>query len=160
MAINTDAPHATDAALQSTDFGDTQKLLDISDKQLKRELNHTDSDTHLAGSLEEEPTEHSVVISASVPRSLSRASFRCASPPTPEQREPCSFMWVAVMSCFCPAVPINLFALYFAHMSRSMIQAKDYDGARRLGRLALLLSVIAIVVGLAIIIYLLMTELK
>lgn len=38
-----------------------------------------------------------------------------------------------------------------------MTQAKDYDGARRLGRLALLLSVVSIVVGLAIVLYLVMT---
>ncbi|XP_058614720.1 trafficking regulator of GLUT4 (SLC2A4) 1b isoform X1 [Onychostoma macrolepis] len=160
MAINTDAPHATDAlgeraALQSTDFGDTQKLLDISDKELKRELNHSNSDTHLAKSLEAEQNEQTVVNVATEPGSPSRVSP--ASSPTPADREPCSFMWVAVISCFCPAVPINLFALYFAHMARSMIQAKDYDGARRLGRLALLLSIVSIVVGLAIILYLLMT---
>lgn len=41
--------------------------------------------------------------------------------------------------------------------SRSMIQAKDYDGARRLGRLALLLSVVSIVVGTAIVLYLVIT---
>jgi len=38
-----------------------------------------------------------------------------------------------------------------------MIQAKDYDGGRRLGRLALLLSVVSIVVGLAIVLYLVIT---
>ncbi|XP_051733992.1 trafficking regulator of GLUT4 (SLC2A4) 1b isoform X1 [Ctenopharyngodon idella] len=161
MAINTDASHATDvlgesAALQS-DFGDTQKLLDISDKELKRELNHTPSDTHLVTSLEAERNEQTVVDIASLPRSPSRVGFSRAPSPTPGEREPCSFMWLAVISCFCLAVPINLFALYFAHMSRSMIQAKDYDGARRLGRLALLLSVVSIVVGTAIVLYLMIT---
>ncbi|KAK2873019.1 hypothetical protein QQF64_017246 [Cirrhinus molitorella] len=160
MAINTDAPHTTDAlgeraALQSTDFGDTQKLLDISDKELKRELNHSPSDTHL---VKDEQTEQTVVNVTSEPRSPSRVSFSRASSPTPEEREPCSFMWLAVISCFCLAVPINMFALYFAHMARSMIQANDYDGARRLGRLALLLSIVSIVVGLAIVLYLVMTE--
>jgi len=62
MAINTDARHATQvlresAALQSTDFGDTQKLLDISDKGLKRELNHNASDTHLVASLASDKNE-------------------------------------------------------------------------------------------------------
>lgn len=119
MAINTDAPHATDAlgqraALQSTDFGDTQKLLDISDKELKREFNHSPSDTHLAKCLEAEQNEQTVVNVASEPCSPSRVSR--ASSPTPAEREPCSFMWVAVIACFCPAVPINLFALYFANM--------------------------------------------
>lgn len=119
MAINTDAPHATDAlgeraALQSTDFGDTRKLLDISDKELKREFNHSPSETHLAKCLEAEQNEQTVVNVASDPCSPSRDSR--ASSPTPPEREPCSFMWVAVISCFCPAVPINLFAIYFAHM--------------------------------------------
>uniref|UniRef100_A0A8C2ENY9 Trafficking regulator of GLUT4 (SLC2A4) 1b n=1 Tax=Cyprinus carpio TaxID=7962 RepID=A0A8C2ENY9_CYPCA len=146
------------AALQSTDFGDTQKLLDISDKELKRELNHSPSDSRLVKCLEAEQNDEQTVVNvAAEPCSLSRVSFSRASSPTPAEREPCSFMWVAVVSCFCPAVPINLFALYFAHMSRSMIQAKDYDGARRLGRLSLLLSIVSIVVGLAIVLYLLLT---
>ncbi|XP_016353568.1 tumor suppressor candidate 5 homolog isoform X1 [Sinocyclocheilus anshuiensis] len=164
MAINTDAPHATDAlgeraALQSTDFGDrvTQKLLNISDRELKRELHHSPSDTHLVKCLEAEQNEQTMDNVASEPHSPSRVSFSRSSSPTPGEREPCSFMWVAVISCFCPAVPINLFAFYFANMSRSMIQAKDYDGGRRLGRLALLLSIVSIVVGLAIVLYLLMT---
>ncbi|CAM4670741.1 unnamed protein product [Leuciscus chuanchicus] len=161
MAINTDARHAADvvresAALQSTDFGDTQKLLDISDKGQKRELNHTPSDTHLDTYLDSDKNEQTDVNIDSMPCSPSRVSFSRAPSPTPGEREPCSFMWVAVISCFCPAVPINLFALYFAHMSRTMTQVKDYDGARRLGRLALLLSVVAIVVGLAIVLYLVM----
>ncbi|XP_026051164.1 trafficking regulator of GLUT4 (SLC2A4) 1b [Carassius auratus] len=160
MAVNTDAPHATGAlgeraALHSTDFGDTQKLLDTSDKELKKELNHSPSDTHLVKCFEAEQT---VVNVAPEPSSPSRVIFSRASSPTLAEREPCSFMWVAVISCFCPAVPINLFAIYFAHMSRSMIEAKDYDGARRLGRLSLLLSIVSIVVGLAIVLYLLLTE--
>ncbi|XP_056118192.1 trafficking regulator of GLUT4 (SLC2A4) 1b [Rhinichthys klamathensis goyatoka] len=165
MAINTDARHAThvlreSAALQSTDFGDTQKLLDISDKGLKGDLNHTPSDTHIVTSLDSDKNEQTDDNIDSVPCSPSRVSFSRAPSPTPGEREPSSFMWVAVISCFCLAVPINLFALYFAHMSRSMIQAKDYDGGRRLGRLALLLSVVSIVVGLAIVLYLVMAEIK
>lgn len=132
MAINTDAPHATDvlsesAALQSTDFGDTQKLLDISDKELKRELNNTASDTHLVTSLEAEQNEQTVVNIASVPSSPSRVGFSRAPSPTPGEREPCSFMWLAVISCFCLAVPINLFALYFAHMVSSTTGVKHFN---------------------------------
>lgn len=124
MAINTDARHAADVlresvALQSTDFGDTQKLLDISDKVQKRELNHTPSDTHLDTYLDSDKNEQTDVNIASVPSSPSRVSFSRAPSPTPGEREPSSFMWVAVISCFCPAVPINLFALYFAHMVSS-----------------------------------------
>lgn len=47
--------------------------------------------------------------------------------------------------------------LSVSFQSRSMIQAKDYDGGRRLGRLALLLSVVSIVVGTAIVLYLVIT---
>ncbi|XP_067280154.1 trafficking regulator of GLUT4 (SLC2A4) 1b [Pseudorasbora parva] len=160
MAINTDATHATDVlrkshALQSTDFGETQKLLDMSDKELKRALNHTPSDTLLAEAEQNEET-----VASEEPCSPSRISFGRASSPTPGEREPCSYMWLAVISCFCPAVPINLFALYFAHMARSMIQSKDYDGGKRLGRLAFLLSSVSIVVGLAIFLYLMITEIR
>ncbi|XP_059382716.1 transmembrane protein 233-like [Carassius carassius] len=163
MAVNTDAPHATGAlgeraALHSTDFGETQKLLDNSDKELKKELNHSPSDTHLVKCFEAEQTVVNVAPEPSSPSRVSFSRFSRASSPTPAEREPCSFMWVAVISCFCPAVPINLFAIYFAHMSRTMIEAEDYDGARRLGRLSLLLSIVSIVVGLAIVLYLLLTE--
>lgn len=45
----------------------------------------------------------------------------------------------------------------FVGQSRSMIQANDFDGARRLGRRSLLLSIVAIAVGLTIILYLAIT---
>lgn len=123
MAINTDAPHATgvlgeSAALQS-DFGDTEKLLDIS-KELKGELNHK-SDTYSIKS-QNEKTEND----GSVPPSPSRVDFSRASSPTPGEREPCSFIWVAVISCFCPAVPINVFALYFAHLVSTVVQVQPF----------------------------------
>lgn len=41
--------------------------------------------------------------------------------------------------------------------SRSMTQANDFDGARRLGRRSLLCSIMAIAVGLSIILYLAIT---
>ncbi|XP_065143503.1 trafficking regulator of GLUT4 (SLC2A4) 1b [Paramisgurnus dabryanus] len=160
MAINTDAPHATgalgeSAALQSSDFGDTQKLLDISTQELKGELNHK-PDNDSVKSLQTDQNEHEEKVGTE-PLSESRGSFSRASSPTPDEPEPCSFIWLAVISCFCPAVPINVFALYFAHMARSMIQAKDYEGGKRLGRLSLLLSVVSIFVGLAIVLYLTIT---
>ncbi|XP_017348553.1 trafficking regulator of GLUT4 (SLC2A4) 1b [Ictalurus punctatus] len=80
--------------------------------------------------------------------------------PAPERTEPepRSYMWLALFSCFCPALPLNAIALYFSHASRSMTQANDYDGARRLGQRSLLFSVLAIAVGLSIILYLAITE--
>lgn len=45
----------------------------------------------------------------------------------------------------------------FVGQSRSMSQANDFDGARRLGRRSLLFSIMAIAVGLTIILYLAIT---
>ncbi|KAF5894457.1 tumor suppressor candidate 5, partial [Clarias magur] len=79
--------------------------------------------------------------------------------PAPERTEPepRSYMWLALLSCFCPAVPFNVIALYFSHASRSLTQAHDFDGAQRLGRRSLLCSITAIAVGLSIILYLVIT---
>ncbi|XP_051959622.1 trafficking regulator of GLUT4 (SLC2A4) 1b [Xyrauchen texanus] len=160
MAINTDAPHSTGSlgvAVQSTDFGDTDKLLDISTKELERELNKQASDTSVStvGTEQNEPNSDSTI---PVHRSPSRISFSRSSSPTTEERKARSFMWLAVFSCFFPAIPINLFAIYFAHLSLSLKQERNYVGARKLGHLALLLAVVSIVVGLAIILYVVMTE--
>lgn len=37
--------------------------------------------------------------------------------PAPERNEPepPSYMWLALFSCFCPALPLNVIALYFSH---------------------------------------------
>ncbi|KAI7796064.1 trafficking regulator of GLUT4 (SLC2A4) 1b [Triplophysa rosa] len=157
MAINTDAPRATgvlgESAALGSDFGDTEKLLDLSTKELKGELNHK-SDTYSVKSQNEKTAENV----DPVPLSPTRVDFSRTSSPTPGEREPWSFIWVAVISCFCPAVPINVFALYFAHMARAMIQSKDYEGGRKIGRLSLLLSIVSIIVGSAILLYVAMTE--
>lgn len=45
----------------------------------------------------------------------------------------------------------------FVGQSRSMTQANDFDGARRLGRRSLLFSIMAIAVGLSVVLYLAIT---
>ncbi|XP_072518489.1 trafficking regulator of GLUT4 (SLC2A4) 1b [Salminus brasiliensis] len=170
MAINTDATLETGAlgessAPQPGDFGDTQKLLGVSSAGSKEGLGAPDSRRGSVKSLNAEQNGQrspfksgstgNITILVPSPLSLSRAS----SPGlTARSSEPQSFMWMAVLSCFCPAIPFNIFALYFAHASRSMIQTDDFEGAKRLGRRSLLFSIIAIVLGLGVIIYLVITE--
>uniref|UniRef100_A0A3B3ZUN3 Uncharacterized protein n=1 Tax=Periophthalmus magnuspinnatus TaxID=409849 RepID=A0A3B3ZUN3_9GOBI len=47
--------------------------------------------------------------------------------------------------------PINIVALTFSVMSRNSLQQGNVDGARRLGRNAMILSVVSILGGIAII---------
>ncbi|XP_056330294.1 trafficking regulator of GLUT4 1 [Danio aesculapii] len=71
-----------------------------------------------------------------------------------EQQKPKDYLILVIFSCFCPVWPISIVALVYSIMSRNSLQQGDMDGARRLGRLARLLSCVAIIVGLlSIIIY-------
>ncbi|XP_017297673.1 trafficking regulator of GLUT4 1 [Kryptolebias marmoratus] len=65
--------------------------------------------------------------------------------------KPRDYLILAILSCFCPLVPINIVALTFSVMSRNSLQQGNVDGARRLGRNAMVLSVISILGGIAII---------
>ncbi|XP_054989763.1 trafficking regulator of GLUT4 1 [Sorex araneus] len=96
-------------------------------------------------------------LSRSLSRSLSRVSSRrassLASASDAQDREvPKDYLILAIASCFCPVWPLNLIPLIFSIMSRSSVQQGDLDGARRLGRLARLLSITFIVMGIVIII--------
>ncbi|XP_008269165.1 trafficking regulator of GLUT4 1 [Oryctolagus cuniculus] len=94
---------------------------------------------------------------ASLPRSPSRASSRRASSIATtsyaqDQEVPKDYLILAIASCFCPVWPLNLIPLIFSIMSRSSVQQGDLDGARRLGRMARLLSITFIIMGIVIII--------
>uniref|UniRef100_A0A4X1U1L5 Trafficking regulator of GLUT4 1 n=1 Tax=Sus scrofa TaxID=9823 RepID=A0A4X1U1L5_PIG len=93
---------------------------------------------------------------ASLPRSSSRASSRRASSIATtsyaqDRDVPKDYLVLAIASCFCPVWPLNLIPLIFSIMSRSSVQQGDLDGARRLGRLARMLSITFIVMGIVII---------
>ncbi|XP_060747607.1 trafficking regulator of GLUT4 (SLC2A4) 1b [Tachysurus vachellii] len=173
MAINTDAEFERGEISESsgggvggaggggsaTEFRDTQKLLGV--------VVGDGKDGHDSRSDSRRPSVRSLKSLKSL--SVEQNSYKSTgtgglqSPPrspAPERNEPepRSYMWLALFSCFCPALPLNVIALYFSHASRSMTQAKDYDGARRLGRRSMLFSIMAIAVGLSIIIYLVITE--
>uniref|UniRef100_A0A8C8S8J1 Proline-rich transmembrane protein 2 n=1 Tax=Pelusios castaneus TaxID=367368 RepID=A0A8C8S8J1_9SAUR len=69
-----------------------------------------------------------------------------------EAEKPRDFILLAALSCFCPIWPINIVAFVYSVMSRNSLQQGDVDGARRLGRVAKLLSIVALLGGVVIII--------
>ncbi|XP_051718405.1 trafficking regulator of GLUT4 1 [Ctenopharyngodon idella] len=86
------------------------------------------------------------------PSRASRSSF--AGNAAQEQQKPKDYLILVIFSCFCPVWPLSIVALVYSIMSRNSLQQGDMDGARRLGRLARLISCVAIIVGLlSIIIY-------
>uniref|UniRef100_U6CWS2 Tumor suppressor candidate 5 n=1 Tax=Neovison vison TaxID=452646 RepID=U6CWS2_NEOVI len=121
--------------------------------------------TSLSGTLDLEQNGHGLpfkVVSegcpeATLPWSASRASSRRASSiatasSAQDQEVPKDYLILAIASCFCPVWPLNLIPLIFSIMSRSSVQQGDLDGARRLGRLARLLRITFIIMGIIIII--------
>uniref|UniRef100_A0A3Q2Q235 Trafficking regulator of GLUT4 (SLC2A4) 1b n=1 Tax=Fundulus heteroclitus TaxID=8078 RepID=A0A3Q2Q235_FUNHE len=91
------------------------------------------------------------------PRSASRLSLGQLSSPVPRGSEPPSYLWLAVLACFCPAVPFNICALWYANVSRSVLHTGDIEGARKYGRLSMLFSALALVLGVAVIIFIVLT---
>ncbi|XP_056319279.1 transmembrane protein 233 [Danio aesculapii] len=72
-----------------------------------------------------------------------------------DQREPPlkNYIFLTIFTCFCPAWPINIVALVFSLMSQSSYDAKDYEGARRLGRKAFHMGITSLVIGLIIMVF-------
>ncbi|XP_042327662.1 proline-rich transmembrane protein 2 [Sceloporus undulatus] len=98
------------------------------------------SQVHLAGA-------------AGSPRaSLSRQASASGSAAGEAGEKPRDYIFIAALSCFCPIWPINIVAFVYSVMSRNSFQQGDIDGARRLGRVAKLLSVVALVGGVLIIV--------
>nr|XP_012806441.1 trafficking regulator of GLUT4 1 [Jaculus jaculus] len=139
-----------------------EKLLTKVESKDDKALNLSKS---LSGALDLEQNGHSLpfkVISeghleTSLPGSPSRVSSRRASSIittsyAQDQEVPKDYLVLAIASCFCPVWPLNLIPLIFSIMSRSSVQQGDLDGARRLGRLARLLSISFIILGIIIII--------
>ncbi|XP_073504885.1 proline-rich transmembrane protein 2 [Phyllobates terribilis] len=68
-----------------------------------------------------------------------------------EPEKPKDYLLIAILSCFCPMWPVNIVGFVYSIMSRNSLQQGDVDGALRLGRVAKLLSIVALVGGLLII---------
>ncbi|XP_024122394.1 trafficking regulator of GLUT4 1 [Oryzias melastigma] len=170
MAINTDAVFEKSAlgdreVSNPTNFQDTEKLLGTGTTEPSGQSNLKPSDSfslNIRGSvrsLDPDQTEPSSPLRsgsighlATPPKSSSRISLGqlSAVPPGPQ---PSSYLWLAVLSCFCPAVPLNACALWYSNVSKSVLQTGDVEGARKYGRLSMLLSILAIVLGVAVIIF-------
>ncbi|XP_038829570.1 trafficking regulator of GLUT4 1 [Salvelinus namaycush] len=69
-----------------------------------------------------------------------------------EAQKPKDYLILVILSCFCPVWPVSIVALLFSIMSRNSLQSGDLDGAKRLGKLARLLSVVSIFLGVLIIV--------
>lgn len=175
MAINTDSAFGKGAlgereASNPVGFQDTEKLLSAASTEPSGQSNIKPSDSfslNIRGSvrsLDAEQNGHrSPLKSGSVgqlptpPRSTSRLSLGPLPSPVPPGSAPRTYLWLAVLSCFCPAVPLNICALWFANVSRSVLHTGDIEGARKYGRLSMVLSILAMLLGVAIIIFIVLT---
>uniref|UniRef100_A0AAV2JBJ5 Trafficking regulator of GLUT4 (SLC2A4) 1b n=1 Tax=Knipowitschia caucasica TaxID=637954 RepID=A0AAV2JBJ5_KNICA len=170
MAINTDATFEKSAlgerdASNPSDFQDTEKLLSAQTTEPTGESNLKESDSfslNIRGSVRSLDADQngyrSPLKSGSVgqlappPKSTSRLSLGPQLSPVPGTQPP-SYLWLAVLSCFCPGLPFNICALWYANVSKSVLHTGDVTGARKYGRLSRLMSCLAIVMGVAVIIF-------
>lgn len=175
MAINTDTAFGKSAlgereVSNPTDFQDTEKLLSTATTEPTGQSNIKPSDSfslNIRGSvrsLDADQNGHRLPLKsgsigqlATPPKSLSRLSLGPLPSPVPPGSVPPSYLWLAVMSCFCPAVPLNICALWYAHVSRSVLHTGDIEGARKYGRLSMVLSCLAMLLGVAVIIFIVLT---
>ncbi|XP_068572209.1 trafficking regulator of GLUT4 1-like [Cebidichthys violaceus] len=175
MAINTDAAFGKSAlgereVSNPSDFQDTEKLLSAATTEPTGQSNLKPSDSfslNIRGSvrsLDADQNGHrsplksgSIGQLATPPKSLSRLSLAPLPSTRPPGSVPPSYLWLAVLSCFCPAVPLNICALWYANVSRSVLHTGDIEGARKYGRLSMLLSCLAMLLGVAVIIFIVLT---
>lgn len=132
MAINTDAAFEKSGlgereVSNPTDFQDTEKLLSKAPTEPTGESNLKPSDSFSLNtrgsvrSLNAEQNGHRSPLKSgsfgqltAPPRSTSRLSLGQLSSPVPQGSTPPSYLWLAILSCFCPAVPLNICALWYA----------------------------------------------
>ncbi|XP_057677532.1 trafficking regulator of GLUT4 1-like [Corythoichthys intestinalis] len=172
MAVNTDSAVLVQRDPSSNgDFYDTEKLLSAGGAHppggpgavgpaVRRPSDSLDVRASVR-SLDAEQNGHrsplksgSVGQLAAAPRSSSRLSLASSVPPGPV---PPSYLWLAVLSCLCPGVPLNVCALWYASVSRSVLNNGDVEAARKYGRVSLLLSCLAMLLGVAVIVFIVFT---
>ncbi|XP_065548598.1 transmembrane protein 233 [Lathamus discolor] len=74
-------------------------------------------------------------------------------PDEPPQPRPKSYLVLSILSCFCPAYPINIVGFVFAVMALNSYNQGDIEGSKRLGRNALWVAVASIIIGIVIGVY-------
>ncbi|XP_054884383.1 trafficking regulator of GLUT4 1 [Poeciliopsis prolifica] len=173
MAINTDTDFLKSTlgsegggGAPPADLQETEKLLTVTTEPGAAGMKMSTSFTaNAAGAkaLEADQNGHGVAmrsgsigqLSAAAPLSPSRASLSRSSTgnaTVPETPKPKDYLILVILSCFCPVWPVSIVALVYSVMSRNSLQNGDVDGARRLGRLARLLSIVSIFLGVLIIV--------
>lgn len=129
MAINTDAAFGKSALGEREVSKDTEKLLSATTTEPSGQSNIKPSDSfslNIRGSvrsLDAEQNGHrSPLKSGSIgqlptpPKSASRLSLGPLPSPVPPGSAPPSYLWLAVLACFCPALPVNVCALWYANV--------------------------------------------
>ncbi|XP_077064452.1 trafficking regulator of GLUT4 1 [Siphateles boraxobius] len=166
MAINTDTEFAKSNLGESggTQPAETEKLLVTTEPTGVKTSSSFTVNVGVDKDLDGDLNGHSLPLRSgseghlgTAPLSPSRVSLSRTSSTGnagQEQQKPKDYLILVIFSCFCPVWPLSIVALVYSIMSRNSLQQGDMDGARRLGRLARLLSCVAIIVGLlSIIIY-------
>ncbi|XP_028680968.1 transmembrane protein 233-like [Erpetoichthys calabaricus] len=69
----------------------------------------------------------------------------------PDVPMPKNYLVLTILTCFCPAYPVNIVALVFSVMSIYSYNEGDIEGAQRLGRNAMLVAIASIIIGLLVI---------
>lgn len=134
MAINTDAAFGKSSlgereVSNPAGFRDTEKLLSTAATEPAGQSNIKPSDSFSLTtrgsvcSLDADQNGHRAPLKsgsigqlATPPQSSSRLSLGPVPSPVPPGTAPPTYLWLAVLSCFCPAVPLNACALWYAHV--------------------------------------------
>ncbi|KAL4617809.1 hypothetical protein GN956_G20429 [Arapaima gigas] len=87
---------------------------------------------------------------AASPRASLSRQPSIATNGTGDGGKPRDYLILAILACFCPVCPINIVGFVYSVMSRNSLQDGNVDGARRLGRVAKMLSVVSLVGGVLI----------
>ncbi|KAJ7309516.1 hypothetical protein JRQ81_007562 [Phrynocephalus forsythii] len=66
-------------------------------------------------------------------------------------RVPKNYLWLSIFACFCPAYPVNIVSFVFSVMALNSYTQGDIEGSKRLGHIALMVSIASILIGLVMI---------
>uniref|UniRef100_A0A4W3J9J2 Tumor suppressor candidate 5-like protein n=1 Tax=Callorhinchus milii TaxID=7868 RepID=A0A4W3J9J2_CALMI len=171
MAINTDAEfektlNGSGGTALPKDHQETEQLLTAAENKLENGIPSSKSFTVNMSSSKEVEMEHkdqvkkyrsseSVAKLSAPPGSPSRVSLGRVSTTTnsaQDQSRRRNMLLCLVCACVCAQWFMEISDLVYKFVSRNSLQQGDTDGARRLGRLARLLSIVAIILGALIII--------
>ncbi|XP_069792269.1 trafficking regulator of GLUT4 1-like [Narcine bancroftii] len=97
---------------------------------------------------------------ARLPALMSAAGAQSEPTPALEQlpesegqagKAPRGYLVLTLLSCFCPSYPVNIVAFVYAMMALRSYNEGDTDGGRKLGHIATLVAIAAIIAGLVVI---------